>query len=278
MAIQYEIKSRPKILLSIDRSLYHTPIKKVYELAAELNVDGLEIQLEHPELWKSYPNGVVKQIEEISSSYSFRHTLHAPIKDLNVSSYNQAIRKASIQELKLAMDIGAKMGVDYVLIHLGKNPFVSTSRMSKMYKNIAIQHSIEAVKEIISFHPEITVTIENMTWSEWRLSSKIKFLEKVFPELPENVRFTLDIEHARERSRVYVRKFHERFKNRLISIHVGDVFRQESILKEIINENKAKYLVLEPHTLPNSSRQELLFPIIKRNINKLKELLKSSIK
>ncbi|MHA1144390.1 MAG: TIM barrel protein [Candidatus Helarchaeota archaeon] len=261
-----------KAFISIDRALYHTPLEKIYQKAAELRVKGLEIQLEHPELWKLYPDRVVKYLIDLSSSYNFSFTIHSPIKDLNISSYNKAIRRASLEELKRTLDIGNALNVDYILMHLGKNSFVSQSQMSRNYKKTAISHSINAINELIQYCPGVVLTIENMTWSEWRLSSKIKFLEVFYQNVPDSVKFTLDIQHAQERSDVYVLRFYERFKDRLISIHFGNVSKQKRFLKKFLENSTGQYFILEPHSLPLSAKQEHIFPLIEENIGKLMQL------
>ncbi|MHA1785983.1 MAG: sugar phosphate isomerase/epimerase family protein [Candidatus Helarchaeota archaeon] len=265
------------LFLGLDSSTYCFKFEDICERCEELGLNGIEIQLEHPSIWNNYPESV-KNINDILESYEFKIAVHSPIKDLNMSSYNARIRELTFKELLIAEKFAENLNAEYFLIHAGKNSFVSQSLMSNWWKKKSIQHTITTISRLLK-ESNCKITMENMMWSEWRISSKKKFLVKIFESFsPESLYFTLDISHALERSRVFVYKLLELFGERLLSIHFGN-YKIQNFIFDFLKKKKIElkhfnYLILEPHTLPLSSKKELLFPIISKNINLMKKELK----
>jgi len=265
-----------KLLLGLDHSTYCINFERICEQCANLGLDGIEIQPEHPDIWKDYPNSS-KKINDILESYDFKVTVHSPIKDLNMASYNERIRKFTVNELMIARKFAENLNAEYFLIHAGKNSFVSQSLMSIRWKKKALKLCIDTISKLLK-DSNCKITMENMTWSEWRFSSKKKYLLKIFDQFPVNsLYFTLDIAHALERSRFFVKKLTELFGERLISIHFGDYEIQKFIFDYIKGKrnqvNSLNFVVLEPHTLPHSSKSELLFSIISNQTTLIKNTL-----
>ncbi|NHI93277.1 MAG: sugar phosphate isomerase/epimerase [Candidatus Lokiarchaeota archaeon] len=264
------------LLLGLDRSTYCINFEQVCRICYDLGFNGIEIQPEHPEIWKEFPK-CAKQINDIIESYNFKIGVHAPIKDLNMASYNERIRNITLNEIMMAESFAEKLNARYFLIHAGKNSFVSRSLMSKTWQKKAIEFCIDTISKILE-KSTCKITLENMTWSEWRFSSKIKYLSKIFECFPiDSLYFTLDISHALERSRNFVKKLVNLFAERIISFHFGDFNIQKFIFEHIkINNTKLKnfeFLVLEPHTLPLSSNRELLSSLISKQFHYIKKEL-----
>ena len=264
------------LLLGLDRSTYCLNLENICENCKKIGFDGIEIQPEHPDIWNDYPKSA-KKINNILESYNFKITVHCPIKDLNMASYNEKIREVTLKELIKAERFADELNARYFLIHAGKNSFVSQSLMSKKWKKKAIDLCIESISKILE-NANCKITMENMTWSEWRFSSKKKYLLKIYEKFPVNsLYFTLDVAHALERSRVFAKKLLELFGKRLISIHFGD-FKLHGFVIEDIIKNKSllenfNYIVLEPHTLPLSSKKDLLFSLLSKQITLIRNEL-----
>jgi len=262
------------LFLGLDRSTYCFNLENVFENCTNIGFEGIEIQPEHPEIWRDYPKSI-KKLNDMLESYNFKIAVHCPIKDLNMASYNERIREITLKELIKAERFANELNARYFLIHAGKNSFVSQSLMSKKWKQKAIDLCIETISKILE-QSNCKITMENMTWSEWRFSSKKKYLLKIFEQFPTNsLHFTLDVAHALERSRFFAKKLLELFAERLISIHFGD-FKTQNFIFDVIKAKKSSlknfdYIVLEPHTLPLSSKKELLFPLLSDQIYLIKK-------
>ncbi len=263
-----------KLHLGIDRSTYQIEFKKICEIAENMGFDGIELQPEHPEIFKIYPNKAVSFINDILSNYRFNISFHTPIKDLNISAYNKKIRQFSINQIKESIEFARNIGAKYVVTHGGKNSFKTASSFSRKYGKIALNSTIDA---LISFYDicsdnGITLSIENMSYSDWRMTSKIKYLERIFQEIPD-LKLTLDIDHAILRSKTYVGKIIEVFNNKLLSSHIGLVKNYTSYIEKLIKLTNFKFFVLEPHSLTHLINPNII-NLIEINKNELKKIIK----
>ena len=265
-----------KILLGIDRSLYQIKFEKICELANALNFDGIELQPEHPDIFKLYPSKAIKFFEDIISNYNFKISFHTPIKDLNIASYNQRMREISILEIQKSIEFANKIGAKYIVTHGGKNSFKTRSLFSKKYERLALNYTIIALKSFYKLSEEfgISLSVENMTYSDWRMSSKINHLKAIFEEIP-GLRLTLDIDHALERTKRYVDKFIEIFKNELISAHLGAIHKNISHIKKLLGLLNVKFFTLEPHSFTYLITPNII-EFIEKNVEDLKKVISTS--
>ena len=257
------------ILLGLDRGVWNDSIQKVCEECEDLKFDGLEIQPEHPEIFKTFPDA--KQLRNILSSYDLKIiSVHAPIKDINISSYNPNIRKISLIEMQKTIKFATQLSDDiaYVVVHAGQNSFRSPSKFEKSYLPIAMNHTIDTLKNLMqeSDQSNIKLSIENMTFSPWRLSSKIKYLDQIFHEIPE-LSFTFDYAHGLYGSEKYSIRILKRYESRLISVHVGNFFEIRNVFPHIKHLNP--FIIIEPHHLHKESDLFNQLQIIIRQIRAL---------
>ncbi|HUX97928.1 MAG TPA: sugar phosphate isomerase/epimerase [Candidatus Deferrimicrobium sp.] len=241
------------ILLGLDRGVWDYSFDQICKKCVELQIDGLEIQPEHPEIFKNFPD--TGTIKKILSDYDIKHiSVHAPIKDINISSYNPRIRETSILELKKTVKFASEISNEilYIVVHGGQNSFRSSSNFERFYLPTALEYTINALKNVIKdcIDHGITLSIENMTYSFWRLSSKIKYLDPIFEQIPD-LKFTLDYAHGLHGSEKYSLRLLKKFENRLISVHIGNYFEIKYLFKHINHLNP--FIIIEPHHL----RQDL---------------------
>ncbi|MHA1266951.1 MAG: sugar phosphate isomerase/epimerase family protein [Candidatus Helarchaeota archaeon] len=237
-----------RILLGMDRGVWKYSVKEICEKCHQAGLDGLEIQPEHPEIFQNFPDP--GGLKTILKEYDFKYnSIHAPMKDINISSYNPRIRRASLLELKNTIQFASKLSdkIQYVVMHGGQNSFRSTSQFQKKFLQKAISFTIEAIKEIHKECEEYGVrylSVENMTYSPWRLSSKIIFLDQIFEQIP-SLRFTYDYHHGIFGSERYTFRILKKYLDRLISVHIGNLYEIRKI-NRIINQ-KHPFIILEPH-------------------------------
>jgi sugar phosphate isomerase/epimerase len=257
------------IFLGLDRGVWKYSLQTICAKAKEIQLDGLEIQPEHPEIFKMFPE--IKNLKTLLKDYEIKRiSVHAPIKDINTSSYNPRIREASLVELKNTIQFASQLSDDimYIVVHGGQNSFKSASDFEKDYLTKALDFTIEGLKKLQENCEEygILLSIENMTFSPWRLTSRIMFLEQIFKEIP-TLRFTFDFHHGTYGSERYSLRILEKFKPRLISVHIGQLFELIKLQDYIKNLNP--FVVIEPHHFANEAD---IFSQLKVMINEIRSL------
>ncbi len=257
------------MLLGLDRGVWDFSIEEICKKCVDFKLDGLEIQPEHPEIFKNFPeHGGLKKL---LADYDLKNnSIHAPIKDINISSYNPRIREISLYELKKTIKFAADLSEygSFIVLHGGQNSFRSSSDFEKTFLPKAINFTIGALKELMKDCEEygINLSIENMTYSPWRLSSKIKYLDQIFAEVP-NLRFTFDYYHGLIGSKRYTFRILKKYINRLISVHIGNFFE----IREIINliKDLNPFIIVEPHHL---RKKRSIFEQLQIIINQIRGL------
>jgi sugar phosphate isomerase/epimerase len=238
-----------RIFLSLDRGVWDYDLQEICKKSIELKLNGLEIQVEHPEIFKNFPE--LGEAKKILADFNLKTiSIHGPIKDINISSYNPRIRKISLMELKDTVMFASKLSdnISYIVVHAGQNSFRTPSKYEKSYLPKAIEFTINALKELINVCEEhgITLSLENMSYSPWRLSSQIRYLDQIFAGLP-SLKFTFDYAHGEYYTDRYSLRILKTYRNRLISVHIGDYKELEMIFNQIKNLNP--YIIIEPHHL-----------------------------
>jgi len=260
--------NRHKILLGLDRATWGYSIKTICEELNNNNLDGLEIQPEHPELFEKFPK-IKKNILDLIQSYNFKISIHAPIKDINISSYNPWIREKSIEILLSTIDFASEFDkIEYCLFHGGQNSFRSNSKFELKQRKVALKRTIDVFKMLIKKCEDIGITmgIENMTHSDFRMTSKIGYLQQIFsdPDL-QNLKFIFDYEHGINYSARYSLRILRNFKDRLIAVHIGNDFEK---FKDII-PNSNLFIIIEPHHFYDDDKVFENVVKVKNNLKKL---------
>ena len=257
------------ILLGLDRGVWKHSLQTICTKANEIQLDGLEIQPEHPEIFKTFPE--VRNLKTLLKDHGIKRiSVHAPIKDINTSSYNPRIREASLVELKNTIQFASQLSdeITYIVVHGGQNSFKSASDFEKDYLTKALDLTIEGLKDLTKICEEygITLSIENMTFSPWRLTSRIMFLEQIFKEVP-TLRFTFDFHHGTYGSERYSLRILEKFKTRLISVHIGQLFELVKVQNYIKDLNPL--VIIEPHHFADEGN---IFSQLKTMIKEIRAL------
>ncbi len=240
---------KKRILVGLDRGVWNYSIEKICKICSDLDLDGLEIQPEHPKIFKDFPE--TGNLKKILIDYGFElNSIHAPMKDINISSYNPRIRETSLLELKKTIKFAAEFSDNllYVVMHGGQNSFRSSSNFEKEFLPKAVNFTVQAFKELVKdcMETNLTLSVENMTFSPWRLSSKIRFLDQIFEHVPR-LKFTFDFHHGVYGSERYAFRVLKKYRDRLISVHIGNFYELRKIFSQIKRINPP--IVIEPHHL-----------------------------
>ncbi len=93
----------------------YSPLRTL-ELAAEAGYDCLELWADHLRLHTDSPAAIRTRAADLGLTL----TLHAPHYDLNPLAFNPVIRESSQQELFQALELGAALGVELLVVHPGR--------------------------------------------------------------------------------------------------------------------------------------------------------------
>ena len=96
-------------------AMYPEELENILDRLEELKVDFCEIINEYP-----YHQVGIDELE----SYQIQTTIHAPLSDINLASHNQAIRKASVQQMKRSIDLARDLDAEVVVVHPGQMPIL----------------------------------------------------------------------------------------------------------------------------------------------------------
>jgi sugar phosphate isomerase/epimerase len=92
------------------------PLKTALITLAENDISGVEIWVEH--LWRL--ESPLNEVRKLMDSLGLKRTLHAPTRDVNITSSNPGIRKESLNQVLDALDIAYKLGIEVVTVHPGR--------------------------------------------------------------------------------------------------------------------------------------------------------------
>ena len=117
------------------------------------------------ELWEIFSeaeNDIVKfssRFNEIKGSYNMAYSIHAPIGDINIASFNERVRETSVKEMFRAMEHANRMGIETITIHPGLY-----SMVIREAKDRSVKYSKESLKKIDRGAAEygVVVAVENM--------------------------------------------------------------------------------------------------------------------
>jgi sugar phosphate isomerase/epimerase len=102
---------------------------------------------------------IEKRFMEISGSYDLEYSVHAPLSDINIGSLNPRMRKASLDEVLLAVGCCGRMGIDLITVHPGfLTPLGQLDRGAVMRETRSSLRQIDAAAS----EAGVTVALENM--------------------------------------------------------------------------------------------------------------------
>lgn len=116
------------------------PVKANLKAFADNGADGVELFLDGPQ-WND-KKASLSDVKAHLNSYPFAYSVHGPMFDLNLTSENASVRQTALSELKQAIEIGAEIQADHVIIDPG------VCLYSIFDKRQAQRRAIEAISEL----------------------------------------------------------------------------------------------------------------------------------
>lgn len=183
----------------------------IAQVAAGAGLEGVELWAETPWYWEGG-----RQTEEIRRALKgLEITLHAPVMDLNPTSYNDLVCRATLEESLRAIDLAAFLGADLVTIHPGRRTAKRPPREAEREK---LRRYLEVCLEEAE-EKRIPLAIENLEPLPWNICAEPEEMSRFLDEFPL-LGMTLDISHAAPPiSRAIA--FAETLGDRIQNVHVS---------------------------------------------------------
>lgn len=163
-------------------ALSPAPLESVLKCLEERNVEYCEVMNE-------YPYNIIDR--DVVGSYNVKITIHSPLSDVNIASYNDKMRRSSVSQIKNSIDTAASLDSDVVVVHPGQVPI-----LGKKFVERIREHSLESLRECSNYADEndVMLCIENMPNFEELLLKDLNEVHTVAEELDSHI--TLDVGHA----------------------------------------------------------------------------------
>lgn len=199
------------------------------ESVAEFCAHVSSLGLDHVELKREYllapPEGPsAERIGEIVDDHGVTLTLHAPFRDCNLGSFNDASREAAVAQVCATLDDAATAGAGAVVVHGGS----VRSHYPERVRAKARRGAIRSLRECAAHAAEVGVALclENQprSASKNRHTGSPAALAAVLAEVdadPAALRVTLDVGHAKLNGHDW-RAFADRLGDRIEVVHLHD--------------------------------------------------------
>lgn len=163
-------------------AMYPEELENILDRLEELKVDFCEIINEYP-----YHQVGIDELE----SYQIQTTIHAPLSDINLASHNQAIRKASVQQMKRSIDLARDLDAEVVVVHPGQMPI-----LRRDLEEAILGYNLESLAECADYAKDcgVSMCVENMPRIEGLLFQDLEDLDHLVREIDAHI--TLDVGHA----------------------------------------------------------------------------------
>jgi sugar phosphate isomerase/epimerase len=198
------------------------PLLKEIEAIGELGFDYVEVTMDPPEATPQKILSQKRSITKLLDRYGMGITGHLPTFVWPADLY-ESMRKVALQEIFDALESGAELGIEKMVLH----PGVITG-LGKLVMDRAKRYGMEAIENVLkkSISLGITLCLENMFPQAHFLFKPSEFAP-VFDKFPE-LRLTLDIGHAnlgggKNKSSEFI----QRYGYRIGHVHVNDNFGKE---------------------------------------------------
>jgi len=226
-------------------------VEEFLEYLTELGLDHLELKREYLEGHPDTPTAA--ELGELANRYGVSVTYHAPFRDWNMGSFNDAVREASVEQVKSTLDDAAVAGAGAVVVHGGFVPH----RYPDWVRETAAENARQSIIECAKYACEVGVPLclENQPHNDMKQrytttpDDLADTLDGVHVD-PEHLGVTLDVGHAKANGYDWT-EFVDRFEDRIRVCHLhdndgtGDHHDPLTDYQDIIKSVPADYFIFE---------------------------------
>lgn len=195
-------------------------IPEFMEHVTDLGLDHVELKREYLHAPPEPPDSA--HIGELADMYDVSLTYHAPFRDWNFGSFNDASREAAAEQVKDTLDDAATAGADGVVVHGGSVP----RRYPERIQEKARENAKRSLRECAAYASDIGVPLclENQPRSDTKLrhTTTPRDLAAMLDSVDtDGLKVTLDVGHAKVNGHRW-RDFLDRFGERIHVVHLHD--------------------------------------------------------
>jgi sugar phosphate isomerase/epimerase len=163
-------------------ALSPSPLEDILECLESRDVKYCEVINE-------YPYDSIKK--DVVDSYDVKISVHSPLSDVNIASYNESMRKSSVTQIKNSIEVASDFEPCIVVVHPGHIPI-----LGKKFENKILENSIKSLNECTEYAADrdVTLCVENMPDIEGLLCKDLNQLNEIVENLDAYI--TLDVGHA----------------------------------------------------------------------------------
>jgi len=244
----------PRVGAAMDVRFEET-VKEFLEFSTDLGLDHVECKYEY--LYGHPETPTMEELGDLTDAYGVTLTLHAPFRDWNLGSFNDASRKASAGQVRGALDDAATAGAEAVVVHGGSVP----RRYPDWVKEKARRNARKSLVECANHAARVGVplclenqprseTLERHTTTPDDLTTMLDAVDAEVNDDEGGLSVTLDVGHARTNG-IDWRTFRDRFDDQITVTHLHDndgstdQHRPHPDFEPIVAEIGAPYNVLE---------------------------------
>ncbi len=197
--------------------LWEYSIYDIMEILLEAGIESVEFWAETPFFWMNRNDETaVAALVEAISIMPRGCTLHAPILDLNPSSYNELVHEATVRETLWSLELADTMGARMVTIHPGKRTVhripTNEDREKFMKYLMAANERADALG--------VALALENSMPDVSSMCSSPNEMKEVLNGFP-GLFLTFDVVHAFMDSPKTAISFIDELGDRIINVHIG---------------------------------------------------------
>jgi sugar phosphate isomerase/epimerase len=204
-----------------------------------------------------WPTPEPERVRELAAAYDVTVSYHAPFRDWNLGSYDEAVRQDSVDRVKRTLDDASTAGATHVVVHGGSVPH----RYPEWVCDCASENARRSLAECAEYAQFVGVPLclenqpideqkQRYTTSPAELATMIDTVDVP----PQYLSVTLDVGHAKVNGHDW-RSFVSEFRNRILSCHLhdndgtADQHKPFSGYESVVASVPADYFVFEMKSL-----------------------------
>ncbi len=197
--------------------LWEYDIYDIMEILLEAGIESVEFWAETPLFWmRRNDETAIAALVEAVFMMPQGCTLHAPVLDLNPSSYNDYVHEATIRETLWSLELAAMLGARVVTIHPGKRTVHRTPTDEDWGKFMKYLEMCKSRADNLG----MALALENSVPGVSSMCSMPDEMKEVLNEFP-GLFFTFDVVHAFMDSPETALSFIDELGDKIINVHVG---------------------------------------------------------
>jgi len=197
--------------------LWEYDIYDIMEILREAGIGSIEFWAETPYFWQNRnDDSAVAALIEAISMMPQGCTLHAPVLDLNPSSYNEYVHEITIKETLWSLELAAMLGARLVTIHPGNRTVHRTPTDEDWERFMKYLKACKERADDIG----IKLALENSMPDISAMCYLPGEMRKVINDFP-GLFFTFDAAHALVDSPETALAFLDELGDKIINVHIG---------------------------------------------------------